>query len=312
MFGKMKEWKEKGYFVNPWTLVKGAFGVFPLMAAMLRHPSMLTGLFRSGGESRDDPEPIEMPYEIPQYKEGMSHCNSKERYLRPTYFCESDAPEIIALANELGAFQKSDREYAEAAFQWVQHNVRPGLIMSGALGTLKSGKAVCVDRTSLFIALCRAGGIPAKYRIAREVVTEQFIDGFAQDPMTRMLMEAMGGTDIISVAETKIGDEWVRSYLNLPEWAALTGVPISHLGEDSVDFYSYRPHEAKVMEGLPVVVGMGKILFRLMGRKRINRMNAQFDERYRKGKKILDEIGLEEYDRRIRESYHFIMPRISL
>ncbi|KAA0010965.1 MAG: hypothetical protein FE037_04435, partial [Thermoplasmata archaeon] len=62
-------------------------------------------------------------YEIPEYKEGMKVYESEEKYLRPTPYCNYRVPEIMALANHLGAFKKSDYEYAEAAFNFVKRNV---------------------------------------------------------------------------------------------------------------------------------------------------------------------------------------------
>jgi len=48
--------------------------------------------------------------------------HESKKYLRPTLFCESDAPEIRALAEQLRAKSKSDEEFAQAAFKWVKTN----------------------------------------------------------------------------------------------------------------------------------------------------------------------------------------------
>ena len=105
-------------------------------------------------------------YDLPVYRQGMRHCRSSERYLRPTRYCNCRAPEVIALAHELGAYQKSDREFAEAAFQFAKEKttleIRPLLPVEE---TLRLGSGTCFELISVFIALCRAAGIRARYKI---------------------------------------------------------------------------------------------------------------------------------------------------
>ena len=62
-------------------------------------------------------------YTIPPYSPEMKSCISEEKYLRSTLFCNCRAPEIIALANQLGAYQKTDKEYAEAAFEFAKRKI---------------------------------------------------------------------------------------------------------------------------------------------------------------------------------------------
>ena len=50
----------------------------------------------------------------------MKYCNSNEKYLRPTLYCNSHSPEVIALANKLGAYNKSDKDFAKAAFDFAK------------------------------------------------------------------------------------------------------------------------------------------------------------------------------------------------
>ena len=53
----------------------------------------------------------------------MKCCDSEEKYLRPTLFCNHKAPEVVALANQLGAFKKSDYEFAKSAFHFVKEKM---------------------------------------------------------------------------------------------------------------------------------------------------------------------------------------------
>jgi len=85
-------------------------------------------------------------YELPEYREGMEYCKSDEKYLRPTRYCNPRAPEVIALANELGAYEKSDYEFAEAAFEFVKRNMTLEMIpMDGVEDTIRRGTGTCLD-----------------------------------------------------------------------------------------------------------------------------------------------------------------------
>ena len=53
----------------------------------------------------------------------MRTCRSQERYLRPTLYCDPNDPIVIAIADQLGAFKVSDREFAEAAFHFVKERM---------------------------------------------------------------------------------------------------------------------------------------------------------------------------------------------
>ena len=62
-------------------------------------------------------------YEIPEYSPDMPFCDSNEKYLRPTLYCNSRAPEVITIANQLGAYKKSDCEFAQAAFEFAKEKL---------------------------------------------------------------------------------------------------------------------------------------------------------------------------------------------
>jgi len=88
-----------------------------------------------------------------------------KKYLKPTYLCESDYPEIIKLAKKI-AKNKKNEDAVKALCLWVRDNVSWDVLkIEGAKSILKRKplKAVCVDKTNLFIALCRAVGIPSRY-----------------------------------------------------------------------------------------------------------------------------------------------------
>ncbi|MCG8688892.1 MAG: transglutaminase domain-containing protein [Desulfobacterales bacterium] len=89
--------------------------------------------------------------------------NTFEPYLSPEQFIESNNSDIVKLANELK--KKKSMETARAIFNWVSSNITySGYIKNrkGALHTLKSGSGDCTEYMFLFIALCRANGLPAR------------------------------------------------------------------------------------------------------------------------------------------------------
>lgn len=91
--------------------------------------------------------------------------SSLGRYLNTSPFIESKDAKIRELARELmmSNDDKTDWEKVEAMYDWVRDNVeyREGPL-KGALAALKDKNGDCEELTSLFIALCRASGIPAR------------------------------------------------------------------------------------------------------------------------------------------------------
>jgi len=91
---------------------------------------------------------------------------SREPFLRPTSDADSHAPEVIALADELRASTEDDWQYAEAIFDYVRNGFDHCFDLPsrrGVVGTLERGFGTCNDKLNLFVALARAGGIPARY-----------------------------------------------------------------------------------------------------------------------------------------------------
>jgi len=70
---------------------------------------------------------------------------------------------IRTLANQLGADKDKAWDRVEAIYDWVRDNVeyKNGPI-KGALAALRDGTGDCEELTSLFIAICRAGDVPAR------------------------------------------------------------------------------------------------------------------------------------------------------
>jgi hypothetical protein len=84
-------------------------------------------------------------------------------YLAPSPKIESNDREIESLAERITEGKQSGWDSAEAIYDWVRENVMyvEG-DLKGALAALHDRQGDCEELTSLFIALCRADGIPAR------------------------------------------------------------------------------------------------------------------------------------------------------
>jgi hypothetical protein len=83
-------------------------------------------------------------------------------YLGPSPYIETTHPKIIKLAKELTE-DKSNWEKVEAIYDGSRERVKyVNGPLKGALRALTDGTGDCEELTSLFIALCRASGIPAR------------------------------------------------------------------------------------------------------------------------------------------------------
>src|SRR5919106_6567134 len=92
------------------------------------------------------------------------------QYLTPTRYIDSDHPDVIAKARELIEGCTSEKEKVEKIYYFVRE--LPYDILSAfrypaegrrqASDVLAAGTAFCMGKASSFVALCRAGGIPAR------------------------------------------------------------------------------------------------------------------------------------------------------
>ncbi|MBN2415994.1 T9SS type A sorting domain-containing protein [bacterium] len=94
--------------------------------------------------------------------------DSIQQYLLPNGFCQSDASEIVDLADSLVSNSASEADAVITIVNWVRYNMRwictcdMPFIYSDALNTLYFGGGNCVNFCNLALALLRAAGIPAR------------------------------------------------------------------------------------------------------------------------------------------------------
>lgn len=88
------------------------------------------------------------------------------QYLQPSSKIESDHPFIISKAAKITAGALCDEEKARRIYASVLDHMTYNLDSphrnQGALSALQNGSGVCEDYASLFVALSRAAGIPAR------------------------------------------------------------------------------------------------------------------------------------------------------
>ncbi len=92
-----------------------------------------------------------------------------DQYIKPTPNIDSDDPEIIELASGLVAGQDDEYFVVYGLFNWVRGNINYSLnslsaeASQSASWVLENRYGVCDELNSLFIALVRSVGIPARY-----------------------------------------------------------------------------------------------------------------------------------------------------
>ena len=136
--------------------------------------------------------------------------NDFEEYLQPGFCVNSDAEEIISLANSLTDASKSQRENAVSLYYFVRDSICYNPYTLGnsqedwkATRTLETAESWCVPKAVLLAALCRAIGIPARLGYA-DVVNHL---------STARLRESMK-TDIFyyhGYCSVYLNERWVKS-----------------------------------------------------------------------------------------------------
>ena len=313
MFEKINEEIDKGLFI-PWPLLKNFVKmVGPLLYIVSNHPESLVMNIPSykkrlrkhrapwahiDNERRyDSTKQLNKDY----LNNSISSHSDNKKYLRPTRFCESDSPEMRALAMQLRAENKSDLEFVQAAFNWVKNNkYLVGKPLGGALQTFKTKGGVCLDQLSLLAAIARAGGIPARYRLYGLAPTQELYDVMvAPDPILREAFQALGFLDAMhGEAELKVNGKWIHGDPTFSDELSVgMGITISELGEEP----GWRVRVSKSMdirfEGFPIIFRNFMFPLFIILRNTVDNVNDTLDQLREKGRRILEKTSVEEYSK---------------
>ena len=106
------------------------------------------------------------PADTSEYRIADPVSGRLKKFLKPSPFIESRDRAIVKIADELAASDegRSDWEKVEAIYEWVRENVRYEFDtqIHTCVEAIDAGKGDCEELSSLFIAICRARGIPAR------------------------------------------------------------------------------------------------------------------------------------------------------
>jgi hypothetical protein len=244
----------------------------------------------------------------------MRHCTSNEKYLRPTLYCNPREPLVIAMANDLGAYEKPDYEFAEAANEFITHNMTLSVCpFADVSTTLKRGTGSCYNLMNVFVALCRAAGIKARYRgVKRQVIPEERHEAMLSlDPFYGEIYGAMA--DIAGQSEACIDGVWMGvDLLASPEMQAVRGLPIKKLGEGLLGSQTIAdPSQEWHSESMPRFAARGMTMLRWLAPAMYQRINVGILRQYALAREIIEEAGgIEVYDQWAREKWRFSSPVI--
>jgi hypothetical protein len=129
------------------------------------------GLELDGGRQRLDRDILEIRREV--IDSGKKKQNAKIRghefdeYLKSTIFIQSEDLQIVNLAREIVKDEKDPFAAARLIHEWVYKNIEkvPAVTLPVATDVLRMKKGDCNEHTTLFTALARAAGIPAKIAV---------------------------------------------------------------------------------------------------------------------------------------------------
>jgi hypothetical protein len=257
-------------------------------------------------------------YSVPEYKLEMKSTNSEEKYLRPTLYCDCRKPEIVALAHQLGASQKSDREFAEAAFEFAKRKIILEIIpLDDVDEVLRRGTGTCIHKMSVFIALCRAAGIPARFKFFSLTMLDTWMGtSMERAPLMKQWYDAMGAFLIHGEGEVYLEGKWITADVGAePQRQAAAWMPVTKLGEDSAGLWLFPiPGTTFVRESIPLGLGIpSQILMKWLAPASVAGVNVGILEQIEKGKKIIEETGGEAaYDSEARKKRKQATPKTDL
>jgi hypothetical protein len=130
---------------------------FSLNGASQRMVNEKDGLVHIEMIQADPAESVTIPVTDPKFEE----------YLKPTVFIQSDDEAVRKLAEEIAGGETNSLLAAEKINQWLFENIKKQVTFSlpSAVEVLESREGDCNEHTTLFVALARSLGLPARIAI---------------------------------------------------------------------------------------------------------------------------------------------------
>lgn len=158
------------------------------------------------------------------------------QFLAPSPKVESDDAAIIATAARIAPNSASAYEKARAIYRFVIRHMTYSLDApnrnQGAISALNNRKGVCEDYASLFVALSRASGIPARV-----------VKGYADPQGTGENWNLIPGQ---TLALSRYRHAWVEFYVAGRGW--LPADPTFEIGADSFNYFGSLPHGSHIAQ----------------------------------------------------------------
>jgi hypothetical protein len=291
-----------------------AAGAFTLGKILLTH----MGDLKKVGRTLNPADRYVRPgrrYDLPENVPGMRHGLTEEKYQRDTRYCNPAEPEIVALAHHLGAFEKTPFDYARDAFEFVKRNLTLEIMaLDGVAETLRRGTGTCLQINSVYAALCRTAGIPARYKLFSAVQTQAVYEDL-YDPMMQQWYDALGYFSIEGDVQVCIDGEWIpANAAPTPERQAAMGSPITQFGESAIGvWFEAIPGTIMITESLPYGVGvLSRVLMRIAPGT-VNTVNVNIQRQIARGRDIIARAGGETaYDEQARTKKVPKMPTVEL
>jgi hypothetical protein len=312
----LREMKDRGYIPQKTYLKLMIGGGLSLSKVLLTSPGDLKKLRTIHGSQERYIRP-KRPYELSPFEEGMRCGVTEEKYLRPTLHCNPCSPEVVALAHTLGAFQKSDYEFAKAAFEFTKEKLDLEICpMNPVEETIRRGTGTCFHLITVFIALCRSAGIKARYKMFAMNMIKAWYDVLVgADPLVKKWYDSMGYFMIEGEGEAFIDGKWVVAHVGpTAERQAAGGIPITKFGEDSLGIWFFAiPGTTMYMESIPYGLGGSTNLLKRIAPGSMERVNISIQHQNQMGKKIIKDAGGKElYDALARKKLGPKAPTVDL
>lgn len=256
-------------------------------------------------------------YELPAYQPGMQVCQSNQKYLRPTRCCSYRTPEITAMAHHLGAYRLPPRQYAQNVFEFVKEKVLLEIMpIDDVTETLQRGTGTCFHLISLFIALCRAAGIPARYKMfAMNMIQAWRNNVIDVDPLVKKWYDAMGYFMLEGEGEVLLDGRWVVAHVGpTAERQASAGLPVTRLGEDALGlWFIAQPGTIMRLESMPLGMAGGSRMLKRIAPGSMERVNLGVIRQTEHGRAVIEAAGgVEAYDQAMRAKLGPELPQVDL
>ncbi|MBN1281283.1 MAG: transglutaminase domain-containing protein [Candidatus Thermoplasmatota archaeon] len=311
-----REMKQKGYIPQKLYLKLMMGGGLSLTKVLLTSPGDLKKLRVIPASAERYVRPPRS-YEVPLFQPEMKCGVTNEQYLRPTLHCNPCEPEVVALAHELGAFQKSDYEFAQAAFEFTKEHLDLEICPMNSVGeTIRRGTGTCFHLITVFIALCRCAGIKARYKMFAMNMIKAWYDAMVEaDPLVKKWYDSMGYFMIEGEGEAFIDGRWMVAHVGpTAERQAAAGIPITKFGEDSLGVWFYAiPGTIMYMESIPYGLGGATNFLRRLAPGSMERVNISIQHQNEMGQRIIQDAGgREAYDAQARKKRGPASPKLEL